>query len=194
MLGEPTNVSRYCSVALFASRFVTKRGYRIISCGIGGSSVVRDGRRGAIRGWSSTNSILAATYVLCSTPRVGGRRGVPDSSDAAPHREGTLAALVASGFPRKRGIWEATRFGCNRNVKPNTVPTDHNELTCSRRESGIATKYQSILVSCRAILRHFIAAAGAAMLLSSPKCTHHDLATAYIDVSQKKCWRCENRR
>lgn len=94
--------------------------------------------------------------------------------------------LVAGDLPHTAAIWEATRFGCDRNLDPMTRRAVVSELICGCQEYGLANGIESYLgVMPTAIFKHVIAGAGCPVTYAGPtrRMERHEIAAAYIDVS-----------
>ena len=94
--------------------------------------------------------------------------------------------LVSGELPHTPEIWEATRFGCDRELDPTTRRTIVAELICGCQEYGLANGIESYLgVMPMAIFKHVIAGAGCAVTYAGPtrRMERHEIAAAYIDVS-----------
>jgi N-acyl-L-homoserine lactone synthetase len=96
--------------------------------------------------------------------------------------------LIDGQLPRSPTIWEATRFGCDRDLDASTRRRVVAELICGCQEFGIANgicKYIGVMPL--AIFRHVIGAAGCLVTQLGPNVImqQHQTAAAYIDVSPK---------
>lgn len=93
--------------------------------------------------------------------------------------------LIDGPLPRTPTIWEATRFGCDRDLDPPTRRRVIAELICGCQEFGIAngiSKYVGVMPT--AVFRHVIAAAGCPVTQLGPvrRMKDHDIAAAHIEV------------
>lgn len=96
--------------------------------------------------------------------------------------------LVAGKLPDSLSIWEATRFGCDREMEPKLRRRVVGEMICACQEFGVAQGIQRYLsVMPLFIFRNVIAAAGCPVEFLGPvrKLGRHPTAAAYIDVSRE---------
>jgi N-acyl-L-homoserine lactone synthetase len=96
--------------------------------------------------------------------------------------------LLNGPLPRTPTVWEATRFGCDRDLDPRTRRRVVPELICGCQEFGLAngiSKYIGVMPL--AIFTHVIAAAGCSVTLLGPpqRIEQHLVAAAYIEVSRR---------
>lgn len=95
--------------------------------------------------------------------------------------------LIEGPLPQTSSIWEATRFGCDRDLNSSMRRRVVAELICGCQEFGIAngiSKYIGVMPL--GIFRHVIVAAGCRVtqLGSANRMQQHRIAAAYIDVSR----------
>ena len=96
--------------------------------------------------------------------------------------------LIDGPLPQTLTIWQATRFGCDRDLDAQTRRRVVAELICGCQEFGIAnciSKYIGVMPL--PIFRHVIAAAGCCVTQLGPshRMQRNHIAAAYIDVSPK---------
>lgn len=94
--------------------------------------------------------------------------------------------LVDDLLPASGSIWEATRFGCDRDLEPALRRRVVAELICACQEYGVRHDIQRYLsVMPVRIFRQVIAAAGCPVELLGPirMLGNHKTAAAYISVS-----------
>jgi N-acyl-L-homoserine lactone synthetase len=94
--------------------------------------------------------------------------------------------LVDGSLPQLSTVWEATRFGCDRDLDAQTRRRVVAELICGCQEFGLANGVSKYLgVMPLAVFRHVIAAAGCRVTQLGPshRMQHHQVAAAYIEVS-----------
>jgi len=94
--------------------------------------------------------------------------------------------LVDGTLPQLSTVWEATRFGCDRDLDAQTRRRVVAELICGCQEFGLANGVSMYLgVMPLAVFRHVIAAAGCRVTQLGPShcMQHHQVAAAYIEVS-----------
>jgi acyl homoserine lactone synthase len=129
----------------------------------------------------------AATYVLWLDDRRQARGVTRLIPTTQPYMVQTLwPELIDGPLPRTATIWEATRFGCDRDLDSPTRRRIVAELICGCQEFGIAngvSKYIGVMPL--AVFRHVIAAAGCRVTPLGPsrRMQQHDIAAAHIDVS-----------
>lgn len=94
--------------------------------------------------------------------------------------------LVAGALPHEPRIWEATRFGCDRDLEPALRRVVVSELICACQEFGLANGIDRYLgVMPLAVFKHVLAGAGCPLDYLGPslKMGRHKIAAAYIEVS-----------
>jgi acyl homoserine lactone synthase len=131
----------------------------------------------------------AATYVLWLDDRRQARgvtRLIPTTQSYMV--ETLWPDMLSDPLPRTPAIWEATRFGCDRDLDARTRRRVVAELICGCQEFGLAngiSKYIGVMPL--PIFTHVIAAAGCSVTLLGPtrRIGHHLVAAAYIDVSAR---------
>ena len=131
----------------------------------------------------------AAKYILWLDNQ-GHARGVTRLIPTTrPYMVQTLwPQLVDGELPQMDSIWEASRFGCDRNLDSATRRQIVTELICSCQEFGVANgirKYLSVMPLV--IFKHVIMAAGCPVTIlgSAKRMEHHYVGAGYIDVSPK---------
>ena len=131
----------------------------------------------------------AAKYILWLDNQ-GHARGVTRLIPTTrPYMVQTLwPQLVDGELPQMDSIWEASRFGCDRNLDSATRRQIVAELICSCQEFGVANgirKYLSVMPLV--IFKHVIMAAGCPVTIlgSAKRMEHHYVGAGYIDVSPK---------
>ena len=94
--------------------------------------------------------------------------------------------LVDDLLPESTSIWEATRFGCDRDLPPALRRQVVAEMICACQEFGISRNIRSYLsVMPVRIFRQVIIAAGCPVEFLGPirKLASHRTAAAYVSVS-----------
>ena len=94
--------------------------------------------------------------------------------------------LIDGPLPQTSVIWEATRFGCDRDLDSSMRRRVVAELICGCQEFGIANGISRYLgVMPLGIFHQVIAAAGCRVTQLGParRMQQHRIAAAYIDVS-----------
>lgn len=129
----------------------------------------------------------AARYVLW-LDRHGAARGaarlIPTTQ---PYMLKTLWPDLVEGDPPQSGvIWEASRFGCDRDLDPRQRRRVIAELICGCQEFGIdngVSKYIGVMPL--QIFKHVFMAVGCTVTIAGRprQIGRHDVAAAYIDVS-----------
>ena len=129
----------------------------------------------------------AATYILTVDDEfraLGTLRLIPTTR---PYMvESLWPDLVDEELPHRDTIWEASRFGCDRNLDAASRRRVVAELLLGCQEFGVAngiSKYLAVMPL--PIFKCVIAANGCPVTLfrSTPRLHRHQIAAAYIDVS-----------
>jgi N-acyl-L-homoserine lactone synthetase len=129
----------------------------------------------------------AAVYVLWLDDRHQARGVTRLVPTTRPYMVQTLwPELIEGPIPHTPTIWEATRFGCDRDLDASTRRRVVAELICGCQEFGIVngiSKYIGVMPL--AVFRHVIEAAGCHITPLGPnvRMQQHQLAAAYIEVS-----------
>jgi acyl homoserine lactone synthase len=95
--------------------------------------------------------------------------------------------LVAGKLPSSPSIWEATRFGCDRDLEPAVRRRVVGEMICACQEFGVTRGIRGYLgVMPLRIFQRVIAAAGCPLEILGPvrELDGHPTAAAYLHVSQ----------
>lgn len=93
--------------------------------------------------------------------------------------------MVKDELPQAPNVWEATRFGCDRDLPPETRRRVVAEILCAVQEFGIARGIDRLLaVMPVALFRCVIARAGCPVSRLGPaiELAGHPTGAAYIDV------------
>ncbi len=96
--------------------------------------------------------------------------------------------LVDGELPESSQTWEATRFGCDRDLEPAVRRRVVAEMICACQEFGMAHGIRSYLgVMPLGIFRHVIAAAGCPLEILGPvrRAGGHSIAAASIKISSE---------
>src|SRR5262249_55986594 len=116
-------------------------------------------------------------------------RGVPRLIPTTrPYRLQSLwPELIRGPLPQSAAIWEASRFGCDRDLDAGTRRRVVAELICGCQEFGIANgiaKYIAVMPT--PIFHNVIGLAGCRVTPLGPtvRMRRHDIGAAYIDVCQ----------
>src|SRR5262245_29303780 len=129
----------------------------------------------------------AATYVFWLDDRQQARGVARLIPTTRPYMIQALwPHLVAGPLPRTSCVWEASRFGCDRDLDAPMRRRVVAELICGCQEFGIANGISKYLgVMPLAIFRHVIAAAGCSVTRLGPsvRMQQHQVAAAAIEVS-----------
>ncbi|MGF1611298.1 MAG: acyl-homoserine-lactone synthase [Kiloniellales bacterium] len=131
----------------------------------------------------------AAKYLLW-LDREGSARGITRLIPTTrPYMVKTLWPDLIDGVaPESPSIWEATRFGCDRDLEPHLRRRVVAEMICACQEFGIARGLRGYLgVMPLSIFRQVIAAAGCPLEQLGPvrRLGRHSAAAAYIHVSSE---------
>jgi N-acyl-L-homoserine lactone synthetase len=100
---------------------------------------------------------------------------------------GLWPQLVQGVLPHTDTIWEATRFGCDRDLAPQIRRVVVSELICGCLEFGLANGIERYLgVMPLAIFRHVMIAAGCRITYAGPNIQmgRHAVAAAFIEISK----------
>jgi len=128
----------------------------------------------------------AATYVLWVDDRHQARGVTRLVPTTRPYMVRSLwPELVRGPLPHSPVVWEASRFGCDRDLDPSTRRRVVAELICACQEFGIANgivKYVAVMPV--PIFRHVLSQAGCSVTPLGPtmRMGRHEIAAASIDV------------
>ena len=130
----------------------------------------------------------AATYVLWLDDRHQTRGVTRLIPTTRPYMIQSLwPELIRGPLPQSATIWEASRFGCDRDVDADTRRRVVAELICGCQEFGIANgiaKYIGVMPI--SIFHHVIGLAGCRVTRLGPtiQMQRQEIGAAYVDVCQ----------
>lgn len=139
----------------------------------------------------------AARYILWLDERGEARGSVRLIPTSRPYMVASLwPDLVAGSLPSDPCVWEATRFGCDRDLDPPIRRRVIAELICGCQEFGLKWNISHYLsVMPLGVFKHVIAAAGCSVKLlgAAKKLGRLPTAAAYVSVSKETLHRVRKR-